>query len=124
MYVAVCVRACVTPGVDESVTSGLIRLRNELPDRISLLTKPGWLDGWMDGGTEGGMDYASLWHQPSRKSQDPLSLCTLHYGTAGGQISSLALLSSPLFGKYTSFFLRMPGADRCAVYMHSNDQPY
>lgn len=47
--VAVCACVCnIQKGVDESLTSCFIGVRNELPTRIFLLT---YLeDGWMDGG--------------------------------------------------------------------------
>ncbi len=71
--VFMCVRVCVCVrvhaceceaqrGVDESLTSGFIRVRNELPSRIFLLTylgerwMDGWIDGWMDGWMDRGMD--------------------------------------------------------------------
>lgn len=52
-------RVWATPtGVDEPLTSGFIRVKNELPGRIFLLTYLGgrWMDGWTDacdGWTEG-----------------------------------------------------------------------
>lgn len=57
--VSVCVRAVVCwaqRGVDESLTSGFIRVRNELPSRIFLLTDLGeqWMDGRMPVGMDGG----------------------------------------------------------------------
>ena len=52
-----CVCACVSETqkkADESLTSGFIRVRNELPSRIFLLTH--LEKRWMDGQTDGWMD--------------------------------------------------------------------